>query len=127
MAEDSARLREGAADLGIDLSPDQLERFASYAGLLEEWNQRLNLTRIPPEQTVPLHFLDSLAINRAVDLSAVRSVIDIGAGAGFPGVPLKIAFPHLHVTLLDSTRKKLTFLHSVIEELGLTDARTLHA
>src|SRR2546423_9254659 len=122
--EDENRLHVGAAELGVDLNTDQIALFRRYAELLEDWNQRLNLTRIPPEQTVALHFLDSLAVNRAVDLSGVRSVIDIGAGAGFPGLAVKIAFPYLHVNLVDSTRKKLTFLDSVIQELGLTEAHT---
>lgn len=126
-------LLQGAAALGLTLNRRQIEQFSRYATLLEEWNARLNLTRIPPEQVVPLHFLDSLAVVEAFRPSGVQgfgslsTLIDIGTGAGFPGLPLKIAFPALAVTLLDSTRKRLNFLDVVIQELELTDVRTLHA
>src|SRR5690242_5276062 len=102
-------LHDGAHALGIELDDRQLDRFARYASLLEEWNAHLNLTRIPPHEYVPLHFLDSLTIASAVDVKAITAVIDVGSGAGLPGVALKIAFPQLSVTLLDSTQKRLRF------------------
>ena len=124
MVENLAR---GAADLGLSLTGDQIDRFVRYADLLAEWNRRMNLTRIPPEEVVPLHFLDSLAVCRAIDLHGVKRLMDVGTGAGFPGVPLKIAFPHLSLTLLDATRKRLDFLEAVVSELSLESVVTVHA
>lgn len=124
---DVERLAEGASALGLSLSPRQLEQFDAYASLLAEWNEKMNLTRVPPEEFVPLHFLDSLTVLSAVPVGPGNRLIDVGTGAGFPGVPLKIAIPGLEVTLLDATRKRLDFLSAVIEELGLEDIRVLHA
>jgi 16S rRNA (guanine527-N7)-methyltransferase len=132
MMEDVAKkirceIVRGTSALGITLSEMQIEQFIVYAALLVEWNIRMNLTRIPPEEIVPLHFLDSLATCLALDLHSAQSLIDIGTGAGFPGVPLKIVYPHLHIILLDSTQKRLVFLEEVIKRLGLRNSRTLHA
>jgi len=124
---DRAVLLDGAAELGIPLTKEQLDQFAHYGDLLTEWNQRLNLTRVPPKEYIILHFLDSLAAAAAVSFSDSIRVIDVGTGAGLPGIPLKIAFPYLDVTLLDSTRKRLAFVDSAIESLGLSGIRTLHA
>jgi 16S rRNA (guanine527-N7)-methyltransferase len=95
--------------------------------MLEEWNRVMNLTRVPPDEIVPLHFLDSLTVATMVDLSGSLRLIDVGTGAGFPGLALKIAFPSLDATLLDSTRKRLDFLDAVIADLSLTGVRTAHA
>lgn len=127
MSIDRDKLVRGAEQLGVVLSATQQDQFARYAELLQEWNERLNLTRIPPDEYLPLHFLDSLTVCQAVNLTGPASVVDVGTGAGFPGIPLKIAFPQLTVVLLDSTRKRLGFVEAVISELGLDGASTLHA
>lgn len=123
---DAEALRTGAAELGLVLDDDAIARFARFAATLADANQRTNLTRIDPAEYVALHFLDSLAIAAAWRPGGDEHLIDVGAGAGFPGIPLAIAFPRLHVTLLDGTRKKLDFVDSVIAELGLTNATTVH-
>src|SRR5437879_3359548 len=100
--EERSRLSAGAEAFGIHLSEAQLDQFALYAELLEEWNKRFNLTRVPREEYVTLHFLDSLSLHAALPLTGRESLIDVGTGAGFPGIPIKIAFPQIRTTLLDS-------------------------
>ena len=124
---DRLALHSGAASIGLPLSDEQLERFERFEGLLAEWNEKINLTRIPRSDVVPLQFLDSLLLHRAFPLQNVRTLIDVGTGPGFPGLPLAIAFPEIAVTLLDSTRKKLDFIAVVIRELGLKNAVVRHA
>lgn len=112
----------------MGLSERQLDQFARYGALLAEWNAtRLNLTRITtPEGIAVKHFLDSLAVLRAVSLPPNTQIIDVGTGAGLPGLALKIARPALALTLLDSTAKKLAFCRAVADDLGLSDVRTVH-
>lgn len=113
--------------LGITLSEEQYGRFIRYYELLAEWNGRVNLTAITEyEDVIKKHFVDSLALVKACDISGSRTLIDVGTGAGFPGLALKIAFPHLRVTLLDSLNKRILFLDTVIRELGLTGVETVH-
>lgn len=116
------RLHAQAAAWGIDLNPQQMAQFAAYRALLLDWNLRFNLTRIvDPAEVVVRHFLDSLSVVLVTgDLGATRAV-DVGTGAGFPGLPLKIAFPGLQITLIDSVAKKLDFVQYLTAELGLTD------
>lgn len=114
-------------ELGITLDELQKQQFVKYYELLVEWNKVINLTGITEyEEVNEKHFVDSLSIVKALDISKVERVIDIGTGAGFPGIPLKIAFPHLKVTLLDSLNKRIKFLDTVISELGLEDIHTIH-
>jgi 16S rRNA (guanine527-N7)-methyltransferase len=114
-------------ELGITLTDKQKQQFDKFYELLVEWNKVMNLTGITEyEEVNEKHFVDSLSIVKAIDMESVKSVIDVGTGAGFPGIPLKIAFPHLKVVLLDSLNKRINFLNTVIAELGLTDIKTIH-
>lgn len=122
-------LAQGALQFNLSLTSDQLSAFEVYLAELMSWNERVNLTSITqPAEIVTKHFLDSLSVYLALqDLPSRLSIIDVGSGAGFPGVPLKIALPQLQVTLLESTGKKTTFLHHLIQSLNLTSISVVTA
>ena len=114
-------------ELGIQLTEKQKKQFYRYFELLVEWNKVMNLTGITEYNEVnEKHFIDSLAVKRVLEPEKIESLIDIGTGAGFPGIPLKIAYPHLKIVLLDSLQKRIKFLNTVIEELELEEIKTLH-
>ena len=119
-------LSDCAKAAGFPLFENQLKQFESYTKLLLEWNEKMNLTAITePKEIVSKHFVDSLY--GLPYLSGGDRLIDVGTGAGFPGIPLKIARPDLSLTLLDSLNKRLNFLGEVVSSLGLSDTKTVHA
>ena len=122
-------LVDGCKQLNIELSEDQIKQFICYYQMLTEKNKVMNLTAITQwEEVVTKHFLDSLLICRVRDLNQESpEILDMGTGAGFPGIPLKIAIPSLRITLADSLNKRILFLEEVIQELGLKGISAVHA
>lgn len=124
---DKERLRSLALQSGIELDQTALDRFDTYAELLVEWNGKMNLTAITePEEIEVKHFLDCLMLPKYFDLKNTKTVIDVGAGAGFPSVPLLIYNPDLCLTMVDAINKRLTFLDTAIHAIGL-EANLVHA
>jgi 16S rRNA (guanine527-N7)-methyltransferase len=112
---------------GIILQPSQLEQFEQYYRELVSWNEKMNLTGITERDAVyTKHFYDSISLAFHLDFNLIRSLADIGSGAGFPGIPLKICFPHLKLTIVDSLSKRITFLQHVCNELKLDGVQLIH-
>lgn len=127
MAYDLSVLDQGCQEMGIVLDGEQRQQFVDFYEYLVEKNKVMNLTGITEFQEVLVkHFLDSLASVKAVDIKKVKRMMDVGTGAGFPGVPLKIAFPHLEACLLDSLKKRVNFLEETFDLLKLTDITAVH-
>lgn len=113
--------------LNIFPSKEQLQKLHYFYELLVEWNQKLNLTRIIEEKEVYLkHFYDSLTITKVIDLKEVETLCDVGTGAGFPGIVLKIFYPHLKITLIDSLQKRINYLKEIINDLNLQKIEAIH-
>ena len=120
-------LERGLSQLNIQFTDKQIEQFMKYYDLLIEKNKVMNLTAITDlNEVMTKHFLDSVLISNVLDMSDYSTLVDMGTGAGFPGIPIKILFPHLKVTLIDSLNKRLKFLNDVISELELDKIETVH-
>ncbi len=118
---------EEVKKLGIDIDNSKMELLDKYYRLLIEWNEKINLTTITKEEDVYLkHFYDSLTIVRDVDLTNNLSLCDVGSGAGFPGIVLKIFFPNLNIVLVDSLQKRVNYLNEIIKKLGLKNIASVH-
>lgn len=123
-------LLDSFLSFGIELNRKQTDQFLQYEELLSAWNQKMNLTAITEfEEIVWKHFIDSVALCQSAYVSRETwngHLIDVGTGAGFPGIPLKILFPDCHITLVDSLNKRIEFLHEVIKQCGLQNVKTIH-
>lgn len=118
---------EETKKLGIDLTQTQLQKLENFYHLLITWNEKMNLTRITEKEEVYLkHFYDSLTLIKVIDLNQEIFLCDVGSGAGFPGIVLKIVFPNLKITLIDSLQKRVNYLNEIIKELKLSDIEAIH-
>ncbi len=121
-------LAKAAAEYGINLSSTQMEQYNRYFELLVEWNEKINLTAITePKEVAIKHMIDSITAYDENLFKDGTTVIDVGTGAGFPGLPLKIFCPEIKLTLMDSLNKRIKFLQTVVEELGLKEVECVHA
>ena len=127
MSQIEELLAESCKKINIELTEKQIKQFMDYKDMLLEWNEKFNLTAITDEREIVLkHFVDCLAISAGAELAG-KKIIDVGTGAGFPGVPVKIAFPDTQMTLLDSLNKRITFLEELKNKLGLENVICIHS
>ena len=113
--------------ININITNKQLIKLEKFYHLMIEWNKKINLTRITEEKEVYLkHFYDSLTLNKVIDLKNIKTLCDIGTGAGFPGIVLKIIFPNIKITLIDSLQKRVNYLNEIIKELELDNIEAIH-
>ncbi len=113
--------------INIELTKEQKSQLEKFYQLLIEWNKQINLTRIIDKEDVYLkHFYDSLTIAKVIDLSKIDTLCDVGTGAGFPGIVLKIVYPNLKITLVDSLQKRINYLNQITKELNLKDIKAIH-
>ena len=118
---------ESIKSLGINPTDKQLTDLEKYYNMLIEWNNKMNLTRITEKEDVYLkHFYDSLTISKSIDLNKEENLCDLGSGAGFPGIVLKIFYPNLKITLIDALQKRVNYLNEIIKELNLKDIKAIH-
>ena len=128
MSYNTEKFRKGLTNLKLELTEKQIEQFLKYYEMLIDKNKVMNLTAITEyDEVIEKHFLDSISLCQIYDLSKPVKILDMGTGAGFPGVPLKIAFSEIEITLADSLNKRIKFLDEVVAELGLEKVTTVHA
>ena len=119
---------KSAEDIGLQLSMEQYEKFITYMRLLQEWNEKVNLTAIvEDEDVIKKHFIDSIKALKRDEFKKANTLIDVGTGAGFPGLPIAIMKGDINVTLLDSLNKRVNFLNTVVNDLGLKNVTTIHS
>ena len=121
-------MKEASLEVGMELSEHQYEQFIKYMRLLQEWNEKINLTAITEdEEVIKKHFIDCIKAFKSDAIKNAKTIIDVGTGAGFPGLPIAIMNPNVQITLLDSLNKRINFLNTVINNIGLKNVITIHS
>lgn len=121
-------MKTASNDVGLEFTEGQYEQFIKYMRFLQEWNEKINLTAITEdEEVVKKHFIDCIKAFKSDKIKNAKTIIDVGTGAGFPGLPIAIMNPNVEVTLLDSLNKRINFLNLVVRELGLKNVKTIHS
>ena len=121
-------MKRAVNEAGLELTELQYEQFIKYMRLLQEWNEKINLTAITDdEEVIKKHFIDCIKAFKSDAIRNAKTIIDVGTGAGFPGLPIAIMNPNVKVTLLDSLNKRINYLNTVVRELGLKNVTTIHS